>query len=141
MATPELETSVSLGVESASLLDAEISDFVGLAPTATSRWRSPSTQVEYTRWDVDLARGPVSWEVAQEAAQKLLTLGDGIATHLGELSTQKETSVTLSIVQRLSTDDRTTGLNFSSEVVAWLARAGAVIDIDQYVFGETDHDG
>lgn len=62
-------------------------------------------------------------------------LGDDLASRLRQCR-RDGCAVVLGIVQRIADDDGTSrGLHLSQESLSWLARAGAALDIDQYVVG------
>jgi hypothetical protein len=66
--------------------------------------------------------------------EAILELDTGLANRLAQCS-QDGCEVVLGIVQRIPVDDQgwARGLHLSAESLAWLARAGAVLDVDQYV--------
>jgi hypothetical protein len=64
-------------------------------------------------------------------------LGDELAVQLGDCASDGCT-VVLGLVQEFPPGDTgdSTGLHLSASSLAWLARAGAELDVDQYVIGE-----
>ena len=65
-------------------------------------------------------------------------LGGGLADRLGELG-RTSCEVDLSVVQELD-EESDLGIPLTAAAIGWLARAGAYLDIDQYVFLGPDED-
>jgi hypothetical protein len=65
-------------------------------------------------------------------ARAIENLGMPLARRAAELGA-RGCDVVVNVLQEMSTDSSTTGLHLTSSAVAWLAAAGACVDVDQYV--------
>lgn len=89
--------------------------------------RPRSTWVYPLSWNVSLHGGTAGLDAAISGLPAMLADRLSSAHELG-------CEVVLSVVQLLSTSEpERGGLHLSSATVSWLARARAVVDVDQYV--------
>lgn len=128
-----------LAVASTSFTRDQIADALQLQPDsgytigdasriASSHTYSRSSWVRKITLDPNAHAGTAALSSAVDA------LGSDLAARLAELHAQG-CDVVLSVVQEVSSRETTAdlGLHLSVDAVAWLARSGASVDIDQYL--------
>ncbi len=95
-----------------------------------------SVPYQWTSWSI-----PLSWRSdlhggTEGLSNAIEALGASFAQRLAMLRA-RGCDVVLSIVQEVSDDSASTGIHLSEQTIAWLAAAGACIDIDQYFDDES----
>ncbi|MGW7041569.1 DUF4279 domain-containing protein [Streptomyces avermitilis] len=132
-----------LRVVSESLQPEEISARLGTGPDEAtaigSRRRSQSPPRAHATWIRHvLAEGGSGRPEAHEPV--VLGWGPEFAAALGRLAGSGDADVSLVVVQELTDpeDPRQKGIFLSAALLAWLAEAGASLDIDQYVYLDCD---
>lgn len=89
-----------------------------------------------TEWTYRLAEGDSLAHVIESVEERLRLAGARLAQAVAEFSTQAQSSAALVIIQHISEDRQTKGIQLSADTVSWLAQANAFISIDQYVDDE-----
>jgi hypothetical protein len=132
-----------LRVVSESLQPEEISARLGTGPDEAtaigSRRRPQSPPRTHATWSrhVSAAGGPGRPEDLEPV---VLGWGPEFAATLGRLAASGDADVSLVVVQELTDpeDPRQKGIFLGAPLLAWLAEAGASLDIDQYVYCDCD---
>ncbi|MFE2516748.1 DUF4279 domain-containing protein [Streptomyces mirabilis] len=132
-----------LRVVSESLQPEEISSRLGTGPDEAtaigSRRRPQSPPRAHANWirHVSAANGPGRPE---DLEPMVLGWGPEFAAALGRLAGSGGADVSLVVVQELTDpeDPRQKGVFLGAPLLAWLAEAGASLDIDQYVYCDCD---
>lgn len=114
----------------------DITERLGLQPTGSRRFPSPIRGHEVTEWTYRLAEGDSLAHVIESVEERLRLAGARLAQAVAEFSTQAQSSAALVIIQHISEDRQTKGIQLSADTVSWLAQANAFISIDQYVDDE-----
>lgn len=95
-----------------------------------------------TLWTLDLASGTNTYEAVREAGDRLGEIAEDVARKIaGLVSSDPDAGATLAIVQQVSSDPQTTGIELSAEVLRWLLLAGASVSIDQFVWDDVPGHG
>ncbi|MEU5167103.1 MULTISPECIES: DUF4279 domain-containing protein [Streptomyces] len=130
-----------LRVVSPSLRPDEISRRLGVEPDESTAvgWRrhpqatprSHATWIRHVRTADDDAR-------PEDLEPVVVGWGAGFAEALGRLAASGEAGVHLEIVQEIDDleDPQQKGIFLGPHLMAWMGAAGAVLDIDQYVYHE-----
>ncbi|WP_328757518.1 DUF4279 domain-containing protein [Streptomyces sp. NBC_00271] len=134
---------IYLRVVSESLQPEEISARLGTGPDEAtaigSRRRPQSPPRTHATWSrhVSAAGGPGRPEDLEAV---VLGWGPEFAATLGRLAASGDAHVSLVVVQELTDpeDPRQKGIFLGAPLLAWLAEAGASLDIDQYVYYDCD---
>lgn len=86
-------------------------------------------------WALDLVSPGLDHFGIHELSEAITSLGDDLASGCLALGRRRAT-VTLQIVQEVGgeEDHESQGIHLTRDAVAWLAAAGARVDIDQYFF-------
>lgn len=88
---------------------------------------------EWAAWELDLVPDESLHAGTEGLSGAIERLGSDLADCMAQLSL-RGCVVVISIVQELDVADSSTkGLHFTAEALAWMARAHAVLDVDQYV--------
>ncbi len=128
----------AISAESQDLTSSDISSALGCLPSTSHDVGSAGSlrpePRERSLWSLDL-----SWRAGAHAgteglSQAIEALGTPFADRLANLKA-RGCDVVLSVVQELADEPESTGLHLSAPAIEWLARAGAALDIDQYVIG------
>ncbi|WP_405914696.1 DUF4279 domain-containing protein [Streptomyces sp. NBC_00728] len=128
-----------LRVVSESLQPQEISARLGCeADEATgigSRRRPQSPPRKHATW-IRRVRAPGESRRPEDLEPVVLAWGPEFAAALGRLADSKDADVSLVLVQEITDpeDPQQKGIFLRAALLAWLARAGASLDIDQYVY-------
>ncbi|MEU2873448.1 DUF4279 domain-containing protein [Streptomyces olivoreticuli] len=130
-------------VVSDSLTPEEITGCLGVEPDEAhaigSRRRPESPPRSHTTW-VREAKAAMDNPRPEDLEPVVLQWGDRFASALGQLSSGGEVEVSLVIVQRFrdleSSEEK--GIFFGVDLITWLARARAAIDIDQYILHDCE---
>lgn len=95
--------------------------------------RQPGNVWLWSQWEIDLVLDEKDHAGTEAVSAAIESLGSELADRAGDLARQGCIS-TLVVVQELPADDSSQhGFWLSAEAVAWIARARATLDIDQYV--------
>ncbi len=130
-------------VTSFQLQPHEITEVLGVGPDESHEIGDANpyregTFYKWSRWERYLVLDdsiPMGTDALTEAIEAL----DGeLADRLGELA-RTSCEVSLSVVQELD-EQSDSGIFLTAAAIGWLARAGAYLDIDQYVFGPEKDD-
>lgn len=126
----------TLCVDSRDLSTSQISEVLGRAPdTAHERGSlSPLRKVprEESCWELELALPPEVHDGTEGLAAAIEALGRPLAQRLAELDSLG-CWVVVSVIQELTDDSVTHGLHLTPGAIGWLATAGAILEVDQYV--------
>lgn len=114
----------------------DISRALGVVPTTTRRFTNLASGREVTSWKLELAIGPATHQVVRDAGQRLVALGEDTAANIAAIVGENQGTAALVIAQYASSDPATTGIELVPELVQWLARASALVTIDQRVVPE-----
>lgn len=92
----------------------------------------------WTSWVLNLEWDSSAHGGTEGVSSAIVALGDELPGRLAALA-QQGCFVRVSVIQEIEgeRDDATLGLSISEDAVAWLARAGGSISIDQYVETES----
>jgi hypothetical protein len=112
----------------------DVSEALGMRPSATRRYRNRLLEHDLTQWKLELAAGPVTYQVVQEAADRLLAFGESLASRMSTVREQSGGTIALVIAQVITNDPRSTGIDLPPALLRWLADAGASVAIDQHVW-------
>jgi hypothetical protein len=129
---PVAVTQVYLSIE-VDLPADEVTKALGIRPSASRRYRNLLLERDLTQWKLELAAGPVTYQVVQEAADRLLAFGESLATRMSTVREQSGGAIALVIAQVITDDPRSTGIDLPPALLRWLADAGASVAIDQHV--------
>lgn len=135
--------TAKLVVTSGRLRLSEITEALGGEPDESYDIGSSSTSRpdhvrNHAEWLLDLRIERTRVPGAFGLPNALEGLSDELAARLGALSSDG-CHVVLRVLQEMSADDSSThGLFLSRAAVRWLARAGAEVDVDQYVLESGD---
>ncbi|WP_300681091.1 DUF4279 domain-containing protein [Nocardioides sp.] len=127
-----------LRVASSDLRLAEITEFLGIQPDDShdigdQSLSRPTHRYLWSSWQRHLDLGESISGGTEGLSSAIEGLEFGLADALGVLAA-RSCDVALVVVQEL--DDRgDTGLHLTAPAIRWLARAGALVDVDQYVEG------
>ncbi|MET9413995.1 DUF4279 domain-containing protein [Streptomyces klenkii] len=125
-------------VVSDALMPVDISNLLGVDPDEAhaigSRKRPEYPPRSHTSW-IREVESPVPGARPEDFTPVLLSWGDDFATALRGLTGREAATVSLVIVQEIRDIDSSAekGIFLGAGLLAWLARAGAAIDIDQYI--------
>ncbi|MFD5814189.1 DUF4279 domain-containing protein [Streptomyces sp. NPDC127038] len=128
-----------LRVVSEALQPHEISARLGCEAdeaTAIGSRRCPqSAPRKHATW-IRHVRAPGESGPPEDLEPVVLAWGAEFAAALGRLADSKEADVSLVVVQEITApeDPQQKGIFLRAALLAWLARAGALLDIDQYVY-------
>jgi hypothetical protein len=128
-----------LNITSDDLDPDRITEVLGRNPDRVWRRRSPVRPAPSVHdrhlWALDLASPGLDHFGIQELSTAITELGDDLAARCMELR-KRSATVTLQVVQEVSgeEDHESQGIHLTHAAIAWLASAGARIDIDQYFF-------
>jgi hypothetical protein len=86
-------------------------------------------------WALDVTSPGLDHFGMYELSEAIIRLGDDLASRCMLLGQLKAT-ITLQIVQEVNgeEDHESQGIHLTRDAIAWLAAAGARVDIDQYFF-------
>lgn len=130
---------IYLRVVSHRLEPESVTSGTGLIPDRVTRvgesLSSGSRRRRFNSWEKHVADPESGAARVEDVEDVLVGWGDEAAVALGKLGADPDVTVSLVIVQRIDApeDSTQTGIPLGEHTVAWLARAGASIDIDQYV--------
>jgi hypothetical protein len=131
--------TASLVVTSGVLTFDELSELLGRADAGWARGDLgfQGRVREWTRWELRLPLDPGDHAGTAGLDRSIAGLGNELAARLASL-VRADCTVRLSVVQEFLVGDTgdATGLHLSASSLAWLASAGAELDVDQYVVGE-----
>ncbi|MFE9496713.1 DUF4279 domain-containing protein [Streptomyces collinus] len=105
-----------------------------------SRRRPQSPPRAHTTW-IRHAPAPDGPGRPEDVEPVILAWGPQFATALGQLASSGDAEISLVIVQKLTDpeDPQQKGIWLSAPLLSWLTKAGASLDIDQYVYvGDDD---
>ena len=124
-----------LGVDSTTITPDEVTALLGVAPTTVSwageRRRPGAPLRQFHSWSLTLGTTEISSSIDEILVQRLSELGEPVAARLAQLCL-RGADVVLTLLQHLDPErSETHGIALPTPVVAWLARAGACISIDQ----------
>ena len=131
--TPMKNAGEVLFVLSGDNLDPnEITQFLGIKPTSTSQILTPS--LIKNSWK--LSTGEITADIIDVYDMSSTVVGrlQQYADKIAEIKNRLSLKAVLQVVLWISTDDKipTPAIGFESEVIAFLNRIGASIDIDTY---------
>ncbi|MFE0387648.1 DUF4279 domain-containing protein [Streptomyces bungoensis] len=135
-----------LRVVSESLPPEQISARLGTGPDEAtaigSRRRPQSPPRAHATW-IRHVPAPAGPGRPEDLEPVILGWGPAFAAALGRLVAAGEADVSLVVVQELTDpeDPQQKGVFLSAALLAWLAEAGASLDVDQYVYFDCDEQG
>ncbi len=125
----------ALGIGSEELSIAEISDVMGREPDRAYDLGDPlptGVPRSWSKWRLELEFDDSVHRGCYGLAQAIVDLGDDLADRTASLQA-RGCSVTISVEQHIDPEDpETDGIHVDEEAIAWLARAHASLDVDQY---------
>ncbi|WP_367134560.1 MULTISPECIES: DUF4279 domain-containing protein [Streptomyces] len=125
-------------VVSGTLTPVDITNLLGVDPDEAyaigSRKRPEYPPRSNTSW-IREVEASVPSARPEDLEPVLLSWGDSFATALSGLSSREVAEVSLVIVQEIRDIESSAekGIFLGAGLLAWLARAGAALDIDQYI--------
>lgn len=130
---PNFHAALGIGSEDVSI--AEITDAMGREPDTAYDLGDPlptGVPRTWSKWYLELGFEPDVHRGCYGLAQAIVDLGDGLADRAASLQA-RGCSVTIQVTQYIDPDDpHTDGIHVDEEAIAWLARAHASLDVDQY---------
>jgi hypothetical protein len=130
-----------LRVVSTDLQPDEITEALGVAPdeaTAKGSIRRGGTLRQFTSWKRYVTVTAEAGGRPEDFEPVILGWGDQFAQALGALAQNPSVDVSLELVQEIRDIEsaQEKGIYFGPDLMAWLAKARAGLDIDQYIYHE-----
>ena len=130
-----------LRVETDDIEPDDITAILGRPPDSSRQRGSPRSNgkgvYDFHSWRLDLVVPGPGHFGTEELPNAIAGLGVDVAAGCRSLR-QRGADITLQVVQevRSEVDTQATGLHLTHDAIAWLAMAGAELDIDQYFFAD-----
>lgn len=125
----------ALGIGSQDVSIAEINDVMGRKPDRTYDIGDPlptGVPRTWSGWYLELEFDDSVHRGCYGLAEAIIDLGDDLADRAASLQA-RGCSVAISVEQHIDPEDpETDGIHINEEAIAWLARAHANLDVDQY---------